>query len=466
MNPVAEWSTPEFLGVDIRDSWGLRTHRVSGAINIYGLTPRGRWLYRNHDIHQDCLLVGGDPPTGWIGGLISAHAAQWAQLAGMPPEHIPRQWNRLLKVLGQRWEADGSISRMRRIEARAMDLNEELLSLVRATTQTEAGPDAVFMGDYQRCMADRANLLTVEREAPQLLRLYALLLPEGAGTAEPKQALKAAFLDGGRRPPRLWRTICRFDTVTIDALTAHGQCYQMNPLADWIDLLQTLDLPRQPPTGWMFGLRQAFGPRALSCDLAVPWARPLLTAHLLAWMAADEFAREMLFLELEDVWEVLMNLDVPPPAARRDWCAGVRWAARMTAAQFANKAEAARGWDAAMGLPRQRPAPPLRATRIDLRRLLTSHALYEEGQAMENCIHDWRDQLVDGTAAIYSVHLARTGEHIGTAAVGVDDDPQARGRVNGRLSPQHRREAVVLLMRERTRLWGPLRHEPQVRLTL
>ena len=74
---------------------------------------------------------------------------------------------------------------------------------------------------------------------------------------------------------------------------------------------------------------------------------------------------------------------------------------------------------------------------------------------MENCIHDWRDKLVDGTAAIYSVHLARTGEHIGTAAIGVDDHPQISGHMNGRLSPQHQREATVLLMREETRLWGP-----------
>ncbi len=456
MNPVNEWSMHEFRGVDILDSYGIRIDRASGAINDYALKRRGRWLYRDHAVYQGGLLVGGNYGTGWIGGLINIHAAQWAQLAGMAPEHIPRQWSRLLRALAQRWEADGTIDRLRRIKERALALDDELLRLARATTCTEAGPDAVFMDSYQRCLADRANLLTVEREAPQLLRLYAMLLPGGAGATEPKQALKRAFLDGGRRPVRLWRTMCRIDTDTIDALTAHGQCFYMNPLADWIDLLQALDLHIQPPAGWMFGMRQSFGSRALSRDFAVPWARPVLVAHLVAWMAADEPARDPLFLELEDVCTDLMNLDVQPmpPSALLGWRACVRWAARMQVAQFESEAEAARAWDAARGLPRQRPAPPLRATRIELRRLLTSQALIEEGRAMQNCIHDWRDQLVDDTAAVYSIHLARTSEHIGTATVGLDGGIEERGPVNGRLGPEHRREVVLMLRREHARLWG------------
>lgn len=457
MNPVNEWSMPEFRGVDILDSYGFRIHRASGTISNYALKRRGRWLYRDHAVHQGALLVGGNCGTGWIGGLISNHAAHWAQLAGMAPEHIPRQWIRLLQALAQRWEADGTIERLRRIQERALALDDELLRLARATTQSEAGPDAVFMDGYQRCLADRANLLTVEREAPQLLRLYAMLLPGGAGAAEPKQALKRAFLDGGRRPVRLWRTMCRIDTDTIDALTAHGQCLYMNPLADWIDLLQALDLHIQPPAGWMFGMRQSFGSRALSREFAAPWARPVLAAHLVAWMAADESGRDLLFLELEDVCTDLMNLAVQPmpPSALRGWRACVRWAARMQAAQFESEAEAARAWDVARGLPRQRPAPPLRASRIELRRLLTSQALIEEGRAMQNCIHDWRDHLVDDTAAVYSVHLTRTGEHIGTATVELDGGTEERGPVNGRLAPEHRREVVLLLRREHARLWSP-----------
>lgn len=456
MSPVAEWSSPEFRGVDILDGWGVRVHPASGVISCYGLTRRGRWLYRRHDVWQGALLVGGDPGVGWIGQLIGAHAAQWAQLAGMAPKHIPRQHNRLLAALARRWKADGTIARMWRIVERALALDEELLRLVRATTQTEAGPDAVFLSDYQRCLADRANLLTVEREAPQLLRLYALLLPGGAGAADPKQALKRAFLDGGRRPPRLWRTICRFDPATVDALSAHGQCLYQHPLADWIELLHALDLPCQPPAGWMIGLRQSFGNQALSRAFAAPWARCLLRAHLKAWMAADETAREILQLELEDICEDLADLaSIPdPPPGLRSWRACLRWAARMHAAQFENEADAARAWDAARGLPRQSPAAPLRASRIELERLLTSRELLEEGHAMDNCIHDWRDHLVDGTAAIYSVRLLRTGEHIGTATMEIDAGVQARGRANARLSPEHRREIALLLRREQAKLWG------------
>ena len=452
MDPVVEWSTPEFRGVDILETTGIRFDRVSGAISSYVLTRRGRWLYRNHDVYQDYLLVGGHPGTGWIGLLIFTHAAQWAQLAGMPPEHIRQQWNRLLKVLAQRWEADGTEQRLWRTIERALALDHEVLRLVRATAHRLLDPDGVFMSDYQRCLSDRANLLTVEREAPQLLRLYTMLLPNGAGMVEPKLALKQAFLDGDQRPPRLWRTMCRFDQATLDALTAPGQCVYMPPLADWIDFLQALDLPCQPPAEWMFGLRQSFGDSALSRDFAVPWARPVFMAHLIAWMAADESARITLFIELEDFCEVLLNLAKPPKALPelRSWRACIRWAARMQRAQFESEAEAARAWDAARGLPRERPSPPLRAARIELRRLLTSHALYEEGRAMKNCIHDWRDDLVDNTAAIYSVYLARTGEHIGTTAITLYGQIEFRGPNNGSPIPEHRREVMLLLRREHT----------------
>jgi len=253
-----------------------------------------------------------------------------------------------------------------------------LLRLIRATTQRDAGSDAVFMGDYRRCLADCANLLTLEREAPQLPRLYALLLPDGAGAAERKQALKHAFLAGGRRPPRLWPTMCRLSA----ALTAREEHVGMPSLTDRVDLLQALDLPCQPPDGRLFGLRQSFGSRALLHD-----ETEAATAH---------------------------------------------------------------GLDAFMGLPRHSP----RAARIELQRLLTSYALYEEGRFLENCVRDRRAQLVDGTATIYSVHLARTGEHIGTAAVSVDDGIEARGRANARLSTEHRRETTAPLLREHARLWG------------
>jgi hypothetical protein len=207
----------------------------------------------------------------------------------------------------------------------------------------------------------------------------------------------------------------------------------------------------------MSGLRQTLPGKALSHEFAMHWARPVLTAHLRAWMAAeDETARDLLFLELEDLWEGLVNLPAQPapPAGARGWPAWVRWADRMQAAQFRTEADAARAWDAARGLPRQPATHPLRAARVELHRLLTSEALFAEGRAMENCIHDWRDHLVDGTAAIYSLRLARTGEHIGTAAVGMDEAAEACGRANGRLVPEHRREAMLLLMRERVRLWG------------
>lgn len=140
MSPVAEWSSPEFRGVDILDGWGVRVHPASGVISCYGLTRRGRWLYRRHDVWQGALLVGGDPGVGWIGQLIGAHAAQWAQLAGMAPKHIPRQHNRLLAALARRWKADGTIARMWRIVERALALDEERLRLVRATTRPRPAP--------------------------------------------------------------------------------------------------------------------------------------------------------------------------------------------------------------------------------------------------------------------------------------------------------------------------------------
>ena len=453
MDPVVEWSTPEFRGVDIMDIWGFRIHRASGAITHYGLTACGGWLHRNYDVSENVLVVGGNPGTGWIGWLIGRHAAHWAQLAGMPPEHIPQQWNRLLKTLAQRWEANGVINRLWRITSRALALDDEVLRLVRATSQSAFGPDAVFLSNYQHCLNDRANLLIVEREAPQLLRLYVMLLPSGAGEVEPKLALKRAFLDAGRRPPRLWRTMCRFDADTLDKLAAHGACIYMPPLADWIDLLLALDLPCQPPTKWLFGLRHAFGNWALSRNFAVPWARPVFTTHLMAWMAADESTRASLFLELENVCFDLLNLAVPPmpPPANRSWRSWVRWAARMQAEHFESEAEAARAWDASRGLTRQHPEPTLRGTRIELRRLLTSHALYEEGRVMKHCIHDWRDHLVDDTAAIYSVHLAHTGEHIGTAAIELDGRIEVRGPVNGLLNPKDSREVAQLLRREQAR---------------
>jgi len=60
-----------------------------------------------------------------------------------------------------------------------------------------------------------------------------MLLPICAGIVEPKLALKRNFRDGDRRT--LWRTMCRFDPATLEALKAPEQwAYRLLP-AEWID---------------------------------------------------------------------------------------------------------------------------------------------------------------------------------------------------------------------------------------
>ena len=456
MDPATVWQDANSRGVDMQDHCGFRIDQRTGAVTVYALVRRGRYLYREHGIYQGCLLFGAKAQRGFLVWVILAHAESWARLAGMPLAQVNRQVQRLKVVMEERWIADGMLQRMWRVKEQVLALDADVVRLVRATIQCETGPDAVYLGDYNRCLADRANLLTIEREAPQLLRLYSLLLPEGAGLAEPKQALKRAFLAGGQRSPRLWRTMHRFDAVTIDALTAHGQCFEMNPLADWIDLLQTLDLPVRPPVGWLFALRGLHGYAAVSRVYATPWAAGLLAAHLRAWMdACDEAAREDLFDKLEGTLFLLLNLPAAalPPAVTGGWKWWLRWALSAQAAQFHSELEAARHWDALTGLSRAPVPAPLYAGDIQLWRLTTSVSLLEEGRAMSHCVHAWRDHLVASTAAIFSVRRTDTNEHLGTAAIQPAGAIDLYGQSNRPLRPEDAQDVEDLLRRESPNFW-------------
>lgn len=448
-DPVRTWSTPTYRAIDILDGGGFKIDRGSGLLELYRMAQQGRHLQRVTRHGADTLLIGGQIGQGWIGGLISRDAVRWAYMAGMPLGQINSQWRRLLAWLARCWRVDGTIDRWRQMEARALALDVDVVRLVLATTSTEHGPDAVFFSRYNSCVADRANLLSLEREAPQLMRLYAYLLPGGAGKEEAKRELKRTFLDGGRRPVRLWRTMCRLDATTIDRLTAYEDYRSRDSMMELINLLQALDLPFQPPSDWLRFIWRLRNDGLVSLVFEMAHMAPMLAAHAKAWCEAPEGARPVLEGEFILVHDQLEEARPPVPDGIRKWA----WWLKKARLWQTERAIRARDWDAAQTTKRCRPVMALSADGIELQPLLTGLALHEEGAAMANCIYDWREHLVGRTAVIYSVRASDSGKRLGTAAIEPCSVVSTSGFANQPLVEEVDRVVRTMLLREYPRIW-------------
>ena len=55
-DPVREWSTPDYRGIDILDGSGVRISRTSGAVDLYCMVRQGRYLQRVTQNGLDTLL--------------------------------------------------------------------------------------------------------------------------------------------------------------------------------------------------------------------------------------------------------------------------------------------------------------------------------------------------------------------------------------------------------------------------
>ena len=379
--------------------------------------------------------------------IVFRDARKWARESGaaeLDQDTLDALCERLCRAQWARWSHDGTLQRLRERVAHAFKLDANAVRLARQIAHRRHGPDHANEADYNRAVADRAQLLLLEREAPQLVPLFAELFAAGECTDEPKQAMRTALVDR-LGAPRHWRHFVALPAQTLAWARRAPLREYTGALLDLAEFLARLDSPTAPPLDWLQAHLDVCGGVSLLVGTSNDTRVAALRAHLHAWISGAGAGKDQLLIELQIVHDWIDHCDPDTPTVTSRWS----WWTRR-----------ALGWDrtrrqAALDVPAQHPEPStqLALGDIELRPLLTPLELYEEARAMAHCLDRWRDRLVKGSAAAWSVRDSRTGRRLATAGISISTDwsVQVRGFANRSVPPD-------LEIRVRSALgWEPLR---------
>lgn len=263
-----------------------------------------------------------------------------------------------------------------------------------------------------------ARVERVRRELPQLWPLVGLAAVHHdlTGPADPVSQLKANFRRAGVNG-RIWRLLAAQGFAGVAGVCRIAAGDRLTAITRWLASLSAVDadwLPGADVVAALYasaepdrhGRREIQPARFLGED--IPYLRSALREARIrmAEGTLDEFLRCDL-PRAERWWRTVW----PCPDANQA-SAGWRWIMART-----------RAWEAQETQRRARAAAPLcrpavsrfAAGRYQARALTSSVALWEEGEAMRNCLDNYDAQLASGDLLIYSIRLAAGGKRKASA---------------------------------------------------
>ena len=415
-DPIRTTSTRHARVVNVLGVYGIRIEHATGLISSHLLVRGSSRLQRQPMEHPDIALSCSPASPACLEHLVRRDAWRWAREAGAQDLDFQtvqlrtRRLRGLCQLLWQRWAADGTLVRLRAAVEQAFALDPDRLRLARLIARRRCGAIGVDEGDYNRAVADFEALLLLEREAPKLMRLFVALMPPGECQDEPKRAMRTAFVDCWGAP-RHWRRFVALPAAMLQwAQTAPAEVLQGHRLIDLAYFISALDSPVEPPQDWLQLLLDRSGGASLVYAVRGQEQAAALRAHLDAWVMARDSDRPRLIMALQTVLAWLDDEEVSPPSSPRKWSWWTRSAkawdrrARQAAARLVADAHTFR-------------AAPLADGQLELHLLNTALALHDESRAMANCLHDWWRDVSRGSAAVWSVRCAQTGQRLASAGI-------------------------------------------------
>lgn len=448
-HPLRVSEGPDFRTVEVMGAYGIRVEHRTGHLTGLVLVRKAGRLQRQILETPNISLVGSPATVGLLEHIVRRDGRNWAREAGateLDHDSLQVLGQRLCLALWARWSIDGTLQQVRVRVADAFQLDAELVRLARQAARRRGGASAADEYDYNRAIIDRAPLLVLEREAPQLMPLFIELFAAGACSDEPKRAIRTAFLEQVGAP-RHWRQFLALPPETLAWARGAPRQPQAGALLDLAFLVARLESPVAPPLDWLRAQLDACGGDTLLVGVMNSTREAALRAHLRAWMDRPAEGKDQLLLEMQIVDDWIDSQGPRAPTLACPWS----WWTRRALAWDDRRRQAALD----MLVPDREPSTQVEvAEGIELRPLLTPLDLHEEARAMAHCLDRWRDRLAKGSAAAWSVRDRQSGRRIATAGISSSTEwaVQVRGFANRVVSADLEARVRNALDNERCRL--------------
>ncbi|WP_168226713.1 PcfJ domain-containing protein [Rhodoferax sediminis] len=152
-------------------------------------------------------------------------------------------------------------ARVRRRIATVLALEPALLDIAQRIQLAPAPVLPLRLNAYNHVVAYRQDYVTLDREAPQLIPLYALLARELGGAGEVTARMKA-YLCRHDLKPALWRLLCREGTQWLQTSCSYFDFHEDTRAAVAVELLalaRAFGTARLAPSWLLHGLLQLGG---------------------------------------------------------------------------------------------------------------------------------------------------------------------------------------------------------------
>ncbi len=432
-NPVKVHLSAEYRVVEVMKVYGLRIESATGRLTGLEFELQDGQT-RSHDMRYPNVSLTSSPASSEVlRRFTQRNAMAWASAAdaaALEPETIRILVWRLTRIVWAVWQKDGTLGCLRQCVADAFQLDSLVVRIARQIAAVPGRPDLTTEGVYNRVLADRRAFSILDREAPQLIPLFAELMAAGQCTDEPKRALRRALLDR-LGAPRHWRRYLVIPAETLGwARTAPEQPFA-GCLTDLATLIARIDSPITPPLDWLQAHLHSCGGAHLMVGMDHQTRLRAVRAHVAAWVQADMQAKDQLLIELQIVHDWIDSQNPKAPQGLRNWSWWIRHALVWDQARR-RAASAERGSGA------NAEAQAWVMDDIEFRPILSAVDAYEEARAMANCLDRWRDLIVAGQAIAWSVRDRSTGRRIATAGARdiADRCVQVKGFANQPLPPE------------------------------
>ena len=432
VNPVKVHLSAKHRTVDVMSTYALRVELATGRLTGLMLEAKDRGVRRSPMPSPNISLVASPASSEVVNRIIRRDAETWAAESGseaLDPGTLSTLARRLCRTVWKRWQTDGTLDRVRQRVADAFQLDPLIARLAQQIAAPRGGPHGAHEGDYNRALADRPALTILERDAPHLMPLMVEVFAQGQCSGEPLRALRHTLLDR-LGAPRHWRRFLRLPASTLTWARSASTRPFYGGLLDLATLIARVDSPITPPLDWLQAHLNSGGDVHLMIGMDHQTRLKAVRAHLAAWEHAGVQAKDQLLIELQVVHDWIDSQNPKAPQGLRAWSWWIRHALVWDQARrLAASAEQSPG--------NAEEAQVLLIDDIEFRPILSAVDAYEEARAMANCLDRWRNRIVAGKAAAWSVRDRHTGRRIATAGVHdiTDSCVQFKGFANRPLSP-------------------------------
>lgn len=322
-------------------------------------------------------------------------------------------------------------ARVRRRIATVLALEPALLDIARRIQLAPAPVLPLRLDAYNHVVAYRQDYATLDREAPQLIPLYALLARELGGAGEVTARMKA-YLGRHDIKPAFWRLLCREGTRWLQTSCSYFDFHETTRAAVAVELLalaQAFGTTRLAPPWLLHGLLQLGGNPNWPARTMLPRLLDLFALCARLGVLAQR-ADAVTLAQLQDNVDVIFGwaskhvAAMPGDFVRHVGLAGllhcVRRAQQEEMMEFACRAPWRVPYQLAL------PAGAVQPVILD-----SALAVWQEGQEMHHCADRYIERCASGEWLMVSLRSDSTKRGVATVAFNLQAQPVRIAQISG-----------------------------------